>query len=49
MNTSVRPPDSDAGGGMPRVRKALFNKGTGFTGEERAALGLDGLVPPRVE
>jgi len=34
--------------GMALLRLALTNKGTAFTGEERHALGLDGLLPPAV-
>jgi malate dehydrogenase (oxaloacetate-decarboxylating) len=30
------------------LRDPLLNRGTAFTSEERAALGLDGLVPPGV-
>jgi malate dehydrogenase (oxaloacetate-decarboxylating) len=34
--------------GHPLLRLAATNKGTAFTREERLALGLDGLLPPRV-
>jgi malate dehydrogenase (oxaloacetate-decarboxylating) len=34
--------------GVPLLRLAATNKGTAFTEEERAALGLDGLLPPHV-
>ncbi|MGV6825539.1 MAG: NAD-dependent malic enzyme [bacterium] len=34
--------------GLPLLRMAAINKGTAFTDEERVALGLDGLLPPRV-
>ncbi|MGW5366155.1 NAD-dependent malic enzyme [Actinopolymorpha pittospori] len=32
--------------GMDVLRTPLLNRGTAFTTEERAALGLDGLLPP---
>lgn len=34
--------------GLALIRDPLLNKGTGFTENERAALGLRGLVPPPV-
>ena len=34
--------------GIDLLRNALLNKGTAFTEEEREALGLMGLLPPRV-
>ncbi|MBV5308694.1 NAD-dependent malic enzyme [Chromatium okenii] len=34
--------------GLAVIRDPLLNKGTGFTEDERAALGLRGLVPPPV-
>jgi malate dehydrogenase (oxaloacetate-decarboxylating) len=34
--------------GVALLRLPLINKGTGFTEEERVALGLDGLLPPIV-
>jgi malate dehydrogenase (oxaloacetate-decarboxylating) len=35
--------------GAALLRAPLANKGTAFTAEERAALGLDGLLPPAIE
>ncbi|GII32700.1 NAD-dependent malic enzyme [Planotetraspora mira] len=35
--------------GLEVLRDPLLNKGTAFTEEERAELGLEGLVPPAVE
>src|SRR5260370_41815351 len=32
--------------GIALLRLTMTNKGTAFTEEERAALGLDGLLPP---
>jgi malate dehydrogenase (oxaloacetate-decarboxylating) len=49
---AVHPGEPD---GLPRLRGMdlldlpLLNKGTAFTNEERAALGLHGLLPPQVE
>lgn len=34
--------------GLALLRLAATNKGTAFTNEERIALGLEGLLPPRV-
>jgi malate dehydrogenase (oxaloacetate-decarboxylating) len=34
--------------GLGVLRTPLLNKGTAFTREERAELGLDGLLPPVV-
>lgn len=34
--------------GVPLLKDSLLNKGTAFTGEERNALGLRGLLPPRI-
>ncbi|WP_218009250.1 NAD-dependent malic enzyme [Herbidospora cretacea] len=35
--------------GLEVLREPLLNKGTAFTPEERAGLGLDGLLPPVTE
>jgi hypothetical protein len=34
--------------GLSVVKDSLKNKGSAFTQEERKALGLRGLIPPRV-
>ena len=34
--------------GPALLRDPMLNKGTAFTEAERAALGLDGLLPPQV-
>ena len=43
MNRRMNP------GCTPYLSDALINKGTGYTSEERSCLGLEGLLPPRVE
>ena len=35
--------------GTANMRDPLFNKGTAFTSDERARLGIEALLPPRVE
>ena len=44
----VREPDS-AHRGVKLLHNPIRNKGTAFTAEERAALGLTGLLPPRAQ
>ena len=34
--------------GLPLLQNSLWNKGTGFTQEERDSLGLNGLLPPHI-
>lgn len=34
--------------GVPLLKDSLLNKGTAFTSDERNALGLRGLLPPRI-
>ena len=45
---AVREPDS-AHRGVKLLHNPIRNKGTAFTAEERAALGLTGLLPPRAQ
>ena len=40
---------SDIPRGMDLLNRQILNKGTAFTGEERAEFGLHGLLPPYVE
>jgi len=42
-------PSSDGVGGVTCLSDPFLNKGTAFTRDERARLGLEGLLPPRVE
>jgi malate dehydrogenase (oxaloacetate-decarboxylating)(NADP+) len=39
----------DAVRAVQQLRDPVFNKGTAFTRDERTQLGIDGLLPPRVE
>ena len=41
-------PRTPAKRGLDLLQDPRLNKGTAFTGSERAALGLEGLLPPRV-
>ena len=34
--------------GAALLQEPLFNKGTAYTHSERAALGIQGLLPPRI-
>jgi malate dehydrogenase (oxaloacetate-decarboxylating)(NADP+) len=45
---AIRSTEVDAPRGMALLRDPLLNKGTGFTEEERDALGLRGLLPAHV-
>ena len=52
MATTTTSPHSslaDALRGMDLLDTPLLNKSTAFSAEERAALGLHGLLPPQVE
>src|SRR5262249_15976830 len=52
MTMQQRPgPSAPADGprGVDRLNRPALNKGTAFTEDERAALGLHGLLPPQVE
>jgi malate dehydrogenase (oxaloacetate-decarboxylating)(NADP+) len=42
------PPRTPSKRGLDLLQDPRLNKGTAFTVEERAALGLEGLLPPRV-
>lgn len=39
----------DAARAVQTLRDPLFNRGTAFTRDERVQLGIEGLLPPRVE
>jgi malate dehydrogenase (oxaloacetate-decarboxylating)(NADP+) len=47
MDRSRMQPDPAGGGG--RLSDPLHNRGTAFTHEDRLRLGIEGLLPPRVE
>jgi malate dehydrogenase (oxaloacetate-decarboxylating)(NADP+) len=47
MNRSRMQPDA-AGDGR-RLSDSLRNRGTAFTHDDRTRLGIEGLLPPRVE
>ena len=49
MDQSLLPPDATSIRDTGRLREPLVNKGTAFTRDERSRLGIDGLLPPRVE
>ena len=46
--TTAASPETDQPHGMALLRDPLLNKGTGFTDQERDALGLRGLLPAHV-
>ena len=47
MDRSRMQPDPAGGGGC--LSDPLRNRGTAFTHDERLRLGIEGLLPPRVE
>ena len=47
--SSAAADSSAARRGRALLENALLNRGTAFTEDERRDLGLDGLLPPRVE
>jgi malate dehydrogenase (oxaloacetate-decarboxylating)(NADP+) len=49
MMQSIETKDRNAGLGLALLDDPINNKGTAFTVEERAELGLEGLLPPSVE
>jgi malate dehydrogenase (oxaloacetate-decarboxylating) len=49
IRTNPRSSIGDTARGMELVGTPLQNKGTAFSADERARLGLNGLLPPRVE
>lgn len=48
QHSSPAPTDTPLPTGIALLREPLLNKGMAFTADERAALGLRGLLPPRV-
>lgn len=49
MDRNLTLPRPETVGHVPCLNDALYNKGTAFTRAERSRLGLEGLLPPRVE
>ena len=49
MERSLLPPEATMIRDAGCLREPLLNKGTAFTRDERSRLGIDGLLPPRVE
>ena len=49
MDRGADLPGPEAVRGIQRLSDPLFNRGTAFTRAARARLGIEGLLPPRVE
>jgi len=49
MDRNLALPCSDEAGGVACLNDPFLNKGTAFTRDERLRLGLESLLPPRVE
>ena len=49
VSTAAGPRMRVAARGVDVLRNPLINKGSGFTREEREALGVDGFLPPHVD